>query len=114
MNDEKSSGDKATVVHLKDKELVNQICERVRNAILTWLRERKRFVFWYPPVEVAFSSYQLGRFLEYGRNDKLDFDSVAKILTRHSPMGFQTFQAVWAGGDGQNPQVSISIKDNFE
>ena len=114
MNEESVPKVEATVVHLKDKELVEQICARARNAVLTWLREKQQFVFWYPAVGASFSPYHLSRFLGYGRNDKLDFDSVAKVLTHHSPMKFRTFEVTWTGGDEHYPGVSIGLKDQFE
>src|SRR5665213_1870136 len=99
MNEESSTNEKKTVVRLKDKELVEQICTRARGAALTWLREHKQFIFWHPSVSASFSAYHLGHFLGYGRNDKLDFDSVAKILAHYSPMKFRTFEVMWSDGD---------------
>src|SRR4051794_35449153 len=112
MTDEAPSASKATVVHLKDKELVEQIRERARNSILRWLRESQQFAFWWPNTHESFSTFFLGRFLGYGKNDKLDFDSVAKVLVHHSPMKFRTFDAKWST-NGYH-QVIVEPRDNCE
>ncbi len=111
MNDEAAPREKTTIVHLKDKELVGRVCRQARDDVLTWLQERKHFSFQWANVNESFSPYHFGRFLGFGRNDKLDFNSVAKVLARHSPMKFRTFEVTWSGGDESNPCVSASVKD---
>ena len=81
---------------------------------LIWLRDYRQFLFWYPTVETSFTAHHLNRFLGYGRNDKLDVSSVAKVLAHHSPMQFRTFQVTWRNDDDQSPSFSVALKDKFE
>ena len=114
MNEELAANQKLTVVRLKDKDLVEQICARARKAVLTWLREYDEYVFWEPTVETSFSPYHLGRFLGYGRSDKIDFGSVAKVLAHHSPIKLRTFEVTWTAEDDQYPSVSVALNDKVE
>lgn len=114
MNEETKLAEKATVVRLRDKELVEQIGTRARSAILTWLRENQQVIFWASSMGTSFSAYHLGRFLGYGRSDKLDLDSVARMLAHQSPLKFRTFEASWSANDGQHSRVSVQLKEKFE
>src|ERR1044071_5395757 len=114
MNEPAAEPAKSTVVRLKDKELVDQICARARNAILTNLRERADLIFWHSSLRESFSPYHLGRFMGFGKNDKLDFNSVAKVLAHFSPMKFQTFDVTWTADDESYPAVAISLNSASE
>src|SRR5438093_2349790 len=114
MNEPAPEPTKPTVVRLEDKELVDQICARARNAILTSLRERADLIFWHSSLRESFSPYHLGRFLGFGKNDKLDFNSVAKVLAHFSPMKFRTFDVIWTADDEHYPALTIGLKDANE
>lgn len=114
MNEPAAERAKPTVVRLKDKALVDQICAQARDAILNNLRERTELIFWRSSLRESFSPYHLGRFLGFGRNDKLDFNSVAKVLAHFSPMKFRTFDVIWTADDEHYPAMTISLKEANE
>ncbi|MBE0542420.1 MAG: helix-turn-helix domain-containing protein [Verrucomicrobia bacterium] len=114
MNEPAAERAKPTVVRLKDKALVDQICAQARDAILNNLRERTELIFWRSSLRESFSPYHLGRFLGFGRNDKLDFNSVAKVLAHFSPMKFRTFDVIWTAEDEYYPAMTISLKEANE
>src|SRR5438445_6682254 len=114
MNEEAPTPEKLTVVRLKDKELVDQLCHRARQGVLTWLRERSEHVFWHGSDSEVLGYFSLGRFLGISRRERLNLQSVAKVLTHHSPVSFRTFVAHWSGGEGSNPRVQVCPTDTAE
>jgi hypothetical protein len=109
MNEETARKDDLTVVRLKDNELVDHLCLRSRQSILAWIRERNDFVFWHAGESEVLNYFSLGRFLGISRSEKLNLQSVAKVLNHYSPMAFRTFEANWYGGDGSNPTVDVKL-----
>ena len=104
--------EKPLVVQLKDKERVEDICQRAREKALMWLREQPSVPFWESEVSEGFAPFFLGRFLGYGRNDKIEFGSVARVLAHHSPMEFRSFKLGWEATG--YPRMKVNIKDGFE
>lgn len=114
MNESTPSENKLTVVRLKDKELIDRLCERSRAAILCWLRERSRQVFWLSYLSESFSYYDLGRFLGIARSEKLDLPSVANVLAHHSPQTFRTFEARWSIKNNAYPVLEVGLTGTHE
>lgn len=114
MNDQVTDPKKLMIVRLKDKELVDVLCQRARLAVLAWLRGRSSHVFWNNGKSVDFSYYDFGRFIGIARGEKLDLPSVATVLAHHSPIRFRTFEVNWLHKDGGYPGLRVSLVDPSE
>jgi len=114
MNDEVADTKKLTVVRLKDKELVETLCQRARLAVLAWLRGRTSQVYWHNGKSVDFSYYDFGRFLGIARGEKLDLPSVANVLAHNSPVKFRTFEANWIYQEHGYPGLRVFLTDSSE
>jgi hypothetical protein len=114
MNENATAREKSVIVHLKDTELVDQVCNRARQGVLAWLRDRAQQVFWHGSVSETLGFFPLARFLGIKRSENLNLQSVAKVLVHHSPFVFRTFEASWSGDDGSYPTVRASLTGNSE
>jgi len=114
MNEAIEPKKKSIVVRMEDKELIEQLCQRSRQAALAWIRDVAEHPFWWGGDTQHFTYYDFGRFLRIKRSENLDLPSIARALTRCSPMMFRTFEANWTGGDRANPSLRVHLNDQVE
>ena len=94
---------------------MGKLKELAENAILNWICNRPKFIFWRHSEHEYFTPFQLGFFLGMGRKHGKDLKSVAKALTRIQPCAFKSAQIEFScDDDGDRPGFAIRLNHAFE